>query len=199
MRLEDECHRQAGAQAGRLVELISRHRATLLAHVSRILQCAEDAEDVVQETCVRLLRVQDLWRGERQVRAFLFKIATNLALDELRRRRAARRGMHVSIDSLEVASDCLQPDEIVDRHIARGAIAGALRSLSPRHREVFNLHFESDMSYRAIATRLDISSKTVERDIAGARDLCVDRLRAVARSALWPARGMDFRSVGATA
>jgi RNA polymerase sigma factor (sigma-70 family) len=75
-------------QTQRLVELLDLHRASLLKYVNRILNSAEDAEDVVQETCVRLMRVRDLWRGEREVRAFLFKIATNLARDELRRRRA---------------------------------------------------------------------------------------------------------------
>jgi DNA-directed RNA polymerase specialized sigma24 family protein len=55
-----------------VVRLIEQHRTALLSHVKRILGCSEDAEDVVQETCVRLLRVRDFWRGERQVRAFLF-------------------------------------------------------------------------------------------------------------------------------
>jgi RNA polymerase sigma-70 factor (ECF subfamily) len=166
----------------RLVQLIGMHRSALLNHVKRILLCAEDAEDVVQETCVRLLRVHDLWRGERQVRAFLFKIATNLARDELRRRRSCRHSMHLPYDTMDLVGDELQPDEIVDRHMANEAIADALLSLPPRYRQVFNLHVDAEMSYRAIARQLGISTKTVERDMSGARELCLDRLGAPARS-----------------
>lgn len=166
----------------RLVQLITLHRSALLNHVKRILLCAEDAEDVVQETCVRLLRVHDLWRGERQVRAFLFKIATNLARDELRRRRSCRHSMHLPYDTVDLIGEGLQPDEIVDRHIASEAISDALLSLPPRYQQVFNLHIESEMSYRAIAKQLGISTKTVERDMCGAKELCLDRLGATARS-----------------
>ena len=174
-------------QMQRIVELISRHRSALVNHVRRILGCAEDAEDVVQETCVRLMRVRDFWRGERQVRAFLFKIATNLARDELRRRRACAYGAHFPYDTIELVGDGLQPDEIVDRHLAMEAISHALTSLPPRHREVFNLHVQAQLSYRAISKRLGISTKTVERDMCGARELCQDRLGSAARPSSWPA------------
>jgi RNA polymerase sigma factor (sigma-70 family) len=159
-----------------VVRLIAQHRTALVSHVKRILGRSEDAEDVVQETCVRLLRVRDFWRGERQVRAFLFKIATNLARDELRRRRACFYGAHIPIDGLNIPGDALQPDALVDGHLAVEAVGHALRSLPPRLREVFNLHVGSQLSYRAIAKRLGISAKTVERDMCGARQLCQERL-----------------------
>jgi sigma-70-like protein len=58
------------AEITRAVRLVTQHRAALVRHVERTLGCAEDAEDVVQETCVRLMRARDFWRGEREVRAF---------------------------------------------------------------------------------------------------------------------------------
>jgi RNA polymerase sigma factor (sigma-70 family) len=169
---------EARTQAQRLVELVDLHRSALVKYVNRILNCAEDAEDVVQETCVRLMRVQDLWRGEREVRAFLFKIATNLARDELRRRRTRCHGMHLPHDSLDLVGEEQQPEEIVDRCIALEVIANALSSLPPRYRQVFSLHVDEEMSYRAIARQLGISTKTVERDMSGAQELCQDRLKA---------------------
>ncbi len=169
-------------QARRLIGLIALHRASLLKYVKRILTCAEDAEDVVQETCVRLLRVQDLWRSEREVRSFLFKIATNLARDELRRRKTRCHGMHLPFDTMDLVGDDQQPDEIVDRVIAMEVIARALTSLPARYREVFALHVDGEMSYRAIARRLGISTKTVERDMSGAQALCHDRLMKARRA-----------------
>ncbi len=169
-------------QTQRLVELLDLHRASLLKYVNRILNSAEDAEDVVQETCVRLMRVRDLWRGEREVRAFLFKIATNLARDELRRRRARCHGMHLPHETLDLVAEELQPDEIVDRCIALEVISNALSSLPPRYRQVFSLHVDEEMSYRAIARQLGISTKTVERDMNGAHELCQDRLLKARRA-----------------
>jgi len=171
----------------RIVSLIEQHRSSLVAHVRRILGCAEDAEDVVQETCVRLMRARDFWRGECQVRAFLFKIATNLARDELRRRRACAYDSHFPYDSVELVGEGAQPDDIVDRHSVLQAVLNALMSLPARHREVFNLHVEYQMSYRAISKKLGISAKTVERDMCGAREFCQDRLRFARRGAAWPA------------
>lgn len=177
-------HTEAVTQTERLVRLIAQHRSALVNHVKRILGCAEDAEDVVQETCVRLMRVRDFWRGEIQVRAFLFKIATNLARDELRKRRTRAHDTHFPYDTVDLVGDGLQPDEIVDLYMVKEAIAEALLGLPPRYREVFNLHVESDLSYRAISKRLGISTKTVERDMCGARAYCQDRLGAMSRPVL---------------
>jgi RNA polymerase sigma-70 factor (ECF subfamily) len=169
----------------RVEQLVAQHRSALVGHVRRILGRAEDAEDVVQDMCIRLLRVHDFWRGERQVRAFLFKIATNLARDELRRRRACAYGAHFPYDTMDLVSEGLQPEEIVERHLAREAIARALRILPPRYRTVFALHVDAQMSYRAISKYLGISTKTVERDICGAREFCRYRLAAPGPTVGW--------------
>jgi RNA polymerase sigma factor (sigma-70 family) len=162
-------------QRRRLIELIELHRPALLKFVRRILISAEDAEDVVQETCIRMMRVRDLWRSEREARAVLYTIATNLARDEIRRRKTRCHGQHQSFETVELVAEQEQPEESVDRTIARGIISQALVKLPPRYREVFSLHVEEHMSYRAIARRLGVSTKTVERDLSGVHDLCLDR------------------------
>jgi RNA polymerase sigma-70 factor (ECF subfamily) len=161
-----------------VVNLIERYRSALLGHVTRMLGCAHDAEDVVQETCVRLMRARDFWRGERPVRAMLFKIARNLALDELRRRRARAYHAHLPYDTVSLVSDADQPDEIVEQQANMQALEYALKALPARHREVFSLHVQGQMSYRAISKHLGISTKTVERDICGVREFCQGRLSA---------------------
>jgi RNA polymerase sigma-70 factor (ECF subfamily) len=175
---ESQCDElpESSAAALRLVQLVAQYRGALVGHVKRILGCAEDAEDVVQETCVRLMRARDFWRGERQVRAFLYTIATNLARDELRRRRACAYEAHFPHDSLDLVGGGPQPDEIVDRSSTLEAVSQALLCLPPRHREVFHLHIEAQLSYRAISKKLGISAKTVERDMCGAREFCQERL-----------------------
>lgn len=162
-------------QRDRLVELIGLHRPSLLKYVKRMLVCAEDAEDIVQESCIRLLRVRDLWRSEREARAVLFKIATNLARDEMRRRKTRRHGHHQPYETLELVAEQEHVDEILDQDIARQVISQTLLRLPARYREVFNLHVEGHLSYRAIARQLGVSTKTVERDMSGVHELCLDR------------------------
>lgn len=162
-------------QRRRLVELIELHRAALLKYVKRMLASHEDAEDVVQEACIRMLRVRDLWRSEREARAVLYTIATNVARDEMRRRKTRCHGQHQSYDNVELVAEQEPLDDALDRTIAREVIAKTLLRLPPRHREVFNLHVEEHMSYRAIARQLGVSTKTVERDLSGVHALCLDR------------------------
>lgn len=162
-------------QRDRLVELIGMHRPALLKYVKRMLVSAEDAEDIVQESCIRLLRVRDLWRSEREARAVLFKIATNLARDEMRRRKTRRHGHHQPYETLELVAEQEHVDEILDQDMARRVISQTLLRLPTRYREVFNLHVEGHLSYRAIARRLGVSTKTVERDMSGVHELCLDR------------------------
>jgi RNA polymerase sigma factor (sigma-70 family) len=162
-------------QRDRLVELIGLHRPALLKYVKRMLVSAEDAEDIVQESCIRLLRVRDLWRSEREARAVLFKIATNLARDEMRRRKTRRHGHHQPYETLELVAEQEHVDEILDQDIARQIISQTLLRLPARYREVFNLHVEGHLSYRAIARQLGVSTKTVERDMSGVHELCLDR------------------------
>jgi RNA polymerase sigma-70 factor (ECF subfamily) len=162
-------------QRRRLVELIGLHRPALLKYVKRMLVSAEDAEDIVQESCIRLLRVRDLWRSEREARAVLFKIATNLARDEMRRRKTRRHGHHQSYETVELVAEQEHVEEVLDLDIAREIISQTLRRLPARYREVFNLHVEGHLSYRAIARQLGVSTKTVERDMSGVHELCIDR------------------------
>ena len=57
----------------------------------------------------------------------------------------------------------------------------ALLDLPPRHRRVFLLHVTQNMSYRAIARSLQVSTKTVQRDLAMVLELCQSRLRTMNR------------------
>src|ERR1700691_5972743 len=75
-------------------ELVEVHRAELHAHCYRMLASVHDAEDAVQDALVRAWRGLSRFEGRSSVRTWLFKIATNTALDTAGRR--ARRELPLS-------------------------------------------------------------------------------------------------------
>src|ERR1043165_8578159 len=77
---------KAGNEAA-FEQLIDPHRRELLVHCYRILGSFEDAEDMLQETLVRVWKHLDAFEGRSSLRAWLYKIATNSCLDALDSRR----------------------------------------------------------------------------------------------------------------
>lgn len=159
--------------------LFTAHRTVLLQYLTRLLHSAEDAEEIVQETYIRLLKLEDLGHLDSEVRRFLFRIATNLARDRFRQRKARAHDAHVPFDMLELEGTSEAPEEIVDWDAGMVVLKQALLDLPPRHRQVFLLHVTENMSYRTIAKHLGVSTKTVERDLAMVLELCQSRLRTM--------------------
>jgi RNA polymerase sigma-70 factor (ECF subfamily) len=155
--------------------LFERYRAALHRHVGALLGSWSDAEDIVQETYSRLLGLADLDRIEPRAKSYMFRIATNLAYDRHRRPR------ETSLDTAEAGAATLAsydgPDSIVDLEQAVEALTRVLLQLNPRSRQVFLLRTAEGLSYEAIAERLGISKRTVEREMKHALDSCQRRLR----------------------
>jgi RNA polymerase sigma-70 factor (ECF subfamily) len=162
----------------RLQSLYLSHRPALLQYLTRILSSREDAEEIAQDTYLRLMRVPELVHFEGEAaRRFIFKTALNLARDRFRSQRVRAHDAHVPYDSLELVSDEPTADEIVDRDAGIEVVKDVLLSLPPRHRRTFLLHMIENLSYRKIALCLGVSTKTVERDLAVVFELVQSRLR----------------------
>src|ERR1700737_2002847 len=87
----------AGAMAGdesSFSALTERHRRELHVHCYRMLASFDDAEDAVQETLLRAWRSRDSFDGSMLFRAWLFRIATNVCLDTLRRSSRRLTAIH---------------------------------------------------------------------------------------------------------
>ena len=122
-----------------------RHRRELHVHCYRMLASFHEADDAVQETLLRAWRHRDRLDGDGAVRAWLYRIATNVCLDMLRRRsRQARRvASHTEVPWLEPYPDVLL-DQVtdgegpeaaaVDRETIELAFLAALQVLPPRQR-----------------------------------------------------------------
>jgi RNA polymerase sigma factor (sigma-70 family) len=125
----------------------------------------QDAEDVIQEAYVRVLRysAENVVENREQL---LFSAARNLAVDSLRRRRAREK---TAVEfSVLAAADWPASDEVVDAKQRLAHVEAAIASLPARCREVFLMHRIDGLSYSQIAARAGISVSAVEKHIARA-------------------------------
>ena len=167
--------RSADPHAEFVTGLFERCRRALLRYLFDLLSRREDAEDVVQETYIRLMNAKTLERSDARARAFLFKIATNLAYDRFRERRV--RGAQSDAELGALASDAPSPERIVAFEQGVDIVKRTLLELTPRCRQVFLLRTAEELDYEEIAQRLNVSKRTVEREMQTALELCQQRLR----------------------
>jgi RNA polymerase sigma-70 factor (ECF subfamily) len=134
-----------------------------------ILRDQHDAEDVVQQACLRACRAFGDFRGS-DVRAWLLTIVRNACYSELRRRRGRVAGADAlgerDIAAPEQTSD---PQAILLQRIDREALAGAIDELPEPFREVFVLREMEQLSYAQIAEMTGIPVGTVMSRLARAR------------------------------
>lgn len=149
----------------------------------RVVRRAEDAEDLVQETFVKVFRALDRYDVERPFSAWIFTIASRLAIDHLRRRRVQTVSLSVSDPgsgeerTMDVEDTGLKPDEITANLEEESAAARLIDSLPEHYRIVVLLRHQQDLSYEEIAEALNLPLGTVKARIHRARALLKDRIQ----------------------
>lgn len=128
--------------------LMQRYGKVIYWHIRRIVVSHEDAEDALQETAVKIFRGIDSYRGEGKLTTWIYRIATNEALNILRK----RAGLFHSIDSLSPQLlSTLESQASVDADKAVTALQKAILSLPTQQRIVFNMRYYDELSYEEIA------------------------------------------------
>lgn len=149
-------------------ELVDSLWAPLCDHLLHVLGSRDLAEDVAQETFVRIWERRERWEGA-SARALVFRIARNAATD--RQRRDKVRDDYASGASFEAARAGSPEDNAVASE-ARSRISTAVGALPERRRQVFELVRNCGLSYREVAEALDLSEQTVANHLSLAlRDL----------------------------
>ena len=192
----DESTHLNAARAGdqeAFAQLIEPYRRQILVHCYRILGSFEDAEDMLQETLVRVWKRLDTFEGRSSLRAWLYKVATNAALDALdsRRVRGLPKELYARGDpsrplpppSQEVNWVEPLPDEWIDgqpdiypeaRYEVRESITlafiAALQKLPGRQRAVLLLCDVMGWSSNEAADILDMTTAAVNSALQRARE-----------------------------
>jgi RNA polymerase sigma-70 factor, ECF subfamily len=144
--------------------LVDQHLGRILNYAYRMLGDTAEAEDVAQETFLRLWRSLDTWRADAPLIHWLQRVAYNLCIDRLRRRRPI---------SLETAPEPLDPAEgpagSLHRHELAEAVAHAIGQLPERQRAAVVFVHQEGLSNIETAELMGISVDAVESLLARGR------------------------------
>jgi RNA polymerase sigma-70 factor (ECF subfamily) len=140
----------------------------LWAYLSRLASDPAQADDLLQETYFRFLRAKSAYESEAHRRHSLFRIATNLARDAHRRRKADPL-RHVSDDGLGLAASLPSPDAAIDAKAASADVQGALQQLAPRERAMLWLAYAHGSSHKEIAEAVGVKTPSVKQLLFRAR------------------------------
>lgn len=141
--------RQPESQEQGFRQLMKRYGESMYWHIRRIVVGHDDAEDVLQETSISIFRNINQFAGDaRQLKAWIYRIATNQSIMHLRRRTR----FFQSIDDLQPALlETMMTENAVEADKAEFALQKLLLTLPTQQRLVFNMRYYDDMSYEEIA------------------------------------------------
>jgi RNA polymerase sigma-70 factor (ECF subfamily) len=155
--------------------LFDRWARPLLHFLERMVQDKATAEELVQEAFLRVHRARGRYRPEAKFSTWLYRIGTNLALNELRRPR--HRSPHTSSDApaLHLVSETPSPDDHVEAKRRGKRIERELERLPERQRAALWLSAVEGMSYADVAIALETTEKSVKALVHRARVALVKR------------------------
>lgn len=165
-----------------LQRLMARHWGVLVDYVARIVREADEAEDVVQQTFLKVWEERASWRSRGRVTGYLHQIARNLALNAQRDLRARRRWEESGAPGYLNAARPPTPSQALEEGAMREEVEAAIDALHPRRREVFVLSRFSGLTYREIASTMGIAPQTVANHMSAALDELRERLGHLAQT-----------------
>lgn len=172
-------------------ELLRRYERPVFSLIYRMVRDRELAEDLAQESFVKVLNALDSYRPEYKFSSWIFKIANNAAIDQLRRRELvtlsldgapdARTADEIGATALQAVDQTESPlEELESRELGK-SIEQAIAMLRPEYRACILLRHVEGRSYEEIAEALDLPLGTVKTYI--------HRARHELRESLGPLRG----------
>lgn len=144
--------------------LFNRHQAAVLGYLTGMVRDEAAAEDLTQETFLRVVRTLPRYRESDRFASFLFTIAYRIAVDYLRRRRRSPLSDSDSHDPRRETAESspgTNPEELLYRLELRMAVNRAVDSLPPDQKEVILLRYFSGLTSQEIADILGCSVNTI--------------------------------------
>lgn len=149
-RMKDPVTREASYRI-----LISRHKERLYWHIRKIVLNHEDADDVLQNTFIKVFRHIDGFNGDSKLYSWMYRIATNESISFLNKKA---KHLHVDMKTLQEQSvEKLKADVYFDGDEIQLKLQKAIISLPQKQQLVFNMKYFDDLKYEEMSEILDTS------------------------------------------
>ncbi len=169
---QDVVARAAAGSEKAYRELIRRYERPVFSLVYRLVRDREKAEDLSQETFIKVLNNIDRYKPQFKFSSWIFKIAHNTALDELRRKEVptlsldgsphARDAEQAAMTAPVIASDEPTPEDYLERKELGSEIEDAIGTLREEYRTAIVLRHVEGRAYEEIAEIMDVPLGTVK-------------------------------------
>ena len=169
---------QASGSSSALLRAFVVHQGALKRFIARYLSSQHDIEDVAQESFLRAFRA-GLEYEVHQPKSFLFRIAKNVAISQLRlKSRQITDSIEEQAGPDVMCGEWTLEDDVMARE-RLGVHCDAVAALSPQCRRVYILRKVHGMTHQEIAERMQIGKKTVEKHLYKGIAACDDYVKQV--------------------
>jgi RNA polymerase sigma-70 factor (ECF subfamily) len=166
-------------------ELVLGYQSKVYALTYRYMGNEEDAYDMFQETFIKAYRSLPTFKGQSSFGTWIYRIASNVCLDELRRRK--RRIPTLSLDEpattldgneleVEIADTSYSIDILYEQKELSSSIQEVLDQMKKEHKTAIILRDILDLSYEEMAEVMDCSIGTVKSRLSRARNILKEKL-----------------------
>ena len=161
----------------KILQSFQENEAGIRRYLSRFLRNAQDVDDSLQETFLKGFAAETK-TGILEPKAFLYRIAKNVALYEIRKKRKNHVGYLEDSGGVELLEDTEQPGagEQIDGRRKLVILAKAVATLPPQCRRAFLMRRVEGLRYKQIANRMNISVSAVEKHVTNAVIKCNEYL-----------------------
>jgi RNA polymerase sigma factor (sigma-70 family) len=166
-------------------ELMDRYRDSIYFMLLKMVQNKDDSDDLTIEAFGKAFNRLELYTPNFAFSTWLFKIASNNAIDFIRRKKKNT----ISIDQamggedgdemyMDLKSDALTPEELSIREQKMKIMRNVVQKLKPRYRQLVEMRYFEQLSYEEISEKLELPLGTVKAQLFRARDLLFEILKS---------------------
>lgn len=140
----------------------------MLYHIQTIVKNKETAEDLTNELFVKVYDNLHLFKPEHKFSTWLYKIATNSAIDYLRKQKLLPDISHQTEDHNQIMDHSTPESEIIKKQ-NYATLEDAIGKLKPQYRDIIRMRYYKEMTYEEISQKLGIPIGTVKASVHRAR------------------------------
>ena len=134
--------------------LVEKYQEPLYWHIRKIVTFHEDADDIIQNTFIKVFKGIKSFKGQSKLYTWLYRIATNESLTHLKDRKRKNAIEETGDNDL---SQKLEADQYFDGEQVEQMMAMAIQSLPDKQKAVFNMRYYDEMSYQDMSQVLETS------------------------------------------